>query len=309
MILHHTRVLQTTLGKDIRLSAKYRDLVNGSAFTVQPAVYDPLGARIAQDVGHKCVGLGGYAMGAHLAISEPLVSLDQVARIARDVATVCSIPFMVDAGAGWGEPLHVMHTVRVLEASGASALHIEDQIYPKRVSYHKALEHVIPLEDMLMKIRACVKARKSRDFVICARTDTMRTDGYDEGIRRARAFMEAGADMIMLFPNNTDETVATPKDLPGVPLMYVNSTGNKFGRGVFPADQLEEWGWRMVSDAISTVNVTARAVRELMVSLKETGSSGLRHDDVVTVRAEVERTIGLSELYKIEEETVEKRPH
>jgi methylisocitrate lyase len=268
-------------------------------------VYDPLGARIAEDVGFKCIGLGGYAMGAHLAISEPLCSLDEIARITRSVSLVCKIPVMTDAGAGYGEPLHVMHTVRVLEAAGAGALHIEDQVYPKRVHYHKAVEHVISIEDMVMKIRAAVNARRDPDFVICARTDSMRTHGYEEGIRRARLYMAAGADMIQLFPNDERETRAAPQDLPGVPLIYVNSTGNKFGRGVFPAQQLGDWGWKFVSDAISTVNVTAHAVRDFMMTLKTTGSSGLKHEEAVNWRSEVERTIGLNELYRIEEETVE----
>ena len=113
----------------------------------------------------------------------------------------------------------------------------------------------------------------------------------------------------MLSPNNDEETKRAPRDLPGVPLIYVNSTGNKFGRGVYPAQQLQEWGWKFVSDAISTVNVTAHAVREFMTRMKNTGESGLRHDEVVKWRTEVERTIGLNELYKIEAETVEKAPH
>lgn len=288
---------------------RYRALINEPGCHIQPALYDPLAARIAEDVGFKCVGLGGYAMGAHLAISEPLVSLDEIARITRSIALVCKLPIMADAGAGFGEPLHVMHTTRVLEQAGAASLHIEDQIYPKRVHYHKAVEHIVPIDEMVMKIRAAVQARQDPDFVVCARTDAMRTDGYDEGIKRARAFMEAGADSIMLFPNNEEETKATPRDLPGVPLMYVNSTGNKFGRGVFSAQQLEEWGWKFVSDAISTVNVTAHAVREFMTTLKNTGLSGLDEKEVVHWRTEVERTIGLNELYKIEAETVEKGVH
>mgnify|MGYP001214796074 FL=1 len=288
---------------------RYRALFEGNEIHIQPAIYDPLVARIAEDVGFKCVGLGGYAMGAHLAVSEPLVSLDEIARITRSVRLVCKLPIMADAGAGFGEPLHVMHTTRVLEAAGATSMHIEDQIYPKRVHYHKAVEHIIPLDEMLMKIRAAVSARTDPDFSICARTDAMRTDGYEEGIRRARAFMEAGADSIMLFPNNDEETKRAPRDLPGVPLIYVNSTGNKFGRGVYPAQQLQEWGWKFVSDAISTVNVTAHAVREFMTTLKNTGQSGLRHEEVVKWRSEVERTIGLNELYKIEAETVEKASH
>lgn len=283
---------------------KFRQMLAEPGILVQPAIYDPLGARIAQEAGIRCIGLGGYAMGAHLAITEPLVSLDEAARITRQIMAVANLPIMVDAGAGWGEPLHVMHTLRTLEQAGAASLHIEDQYYPKRVSYHRGVEEVIPAEEMVGKIKACVSARTDPDFVIVARTDAMRTDGYDEGIKRARAYIEAGADAILCFPNDEEETIRAPKDLPGVPLVYVNSTGNSFGRGVFPAPQLEAWGWKIVFDAISAINVTAGAMRTYLSTLAATGDSGLRHEEVATVRKAVERTIGLEELYKLEDETV-----
>lgn len=280
---------------------RFRKMLGEPGLELQPAVFDPLGARIAEDVGFNLIGLGGYAMGAHLAITEPLVSLDEAARITRQITHVCKLPMMVDAGAGWGEPLHVMHTVRVLEQAGAASLHLEDQHYPKRVSYHRGVEEIIPAEEMVQKIRAAIQARRDPDFVIVARTDAMRTDGYEEGIRRARLYLEAGADAILCFPNDEAETIAAPKDLPGVPLVYVNSTGNRFGRGVFPAEQLDKWGWKIVFDAISAINVTAAAMRDYLSTLKRTGSSGLDHDKVVEVRKEVERCIGLNELYEIED--------
>jgi 2-methylisocitrate lyase-like PEP mutase family enzyme len=284
---------------------RFRELLKRPGIIVQPVVYDAFLARIAEYVGFEAVGLGGYALGAHLASSEPLLSLDDVAAATRSITRVCSLPLMVDAGAGYGEPLHVMHTVRVLEQAGAASLHIEDQIFPKRVHYHKGVEHVVPVEEMVAKIRAAVAARTDPDLVIVARTDAMRTDGYEEGIRRARIYMEAGADMIMLFPNDEAETRRTPVDLPGVPLIYVNSSGNRLGRGVFSAQQLASWGWKLVSDAISATNVVARSVRALFQTLKETGATGLDQQEMIEVRKFVEDVIGLDRLYKIEEETVE----
>lgn len=282
----------------------FRKLLAEPGILVQPGIYDPLGARLAEVAGIKCIGIGGYVMGAHLSVTEPLVSLDDLARVARQISAVCKLPIMIDAGAGWGEPMHVMHTMRTIEAAGAASLHIEDQHFPKRASYHRGVEKVIATEEMVAKIKACVAARTDPDFVIIARTDAMRTDGYDEGIRRARAYIEAGADAIMLFPNNEAETIQTPKDLPGVPLVYVTSTGNRFGRGVFPASQLEAWGWKIMFDAISAINVTANAMRVYLETIARTGASGLNHDSAVEVRKHVEKIIGLEDLYKLEEETV-----
>lgn len=285
--------------------ARYRALLAEPGIIVQPSLPDPLSARIAEDAGFRALSLGGYAMGAHRATTEPLLSLEDVAQMMRNIRAVTQLPVMVDAGAGWGEPMHVMHAVRVLERAGAAALHIEDQSYPKRAHYHKGVEHVIPLADMLQKVRAAVLARSDPDFVICARTDAMRTDGYAEGIRRAEAFMAAGADLVMMFPNNDAEAQAAPRDLPGVPLVYVNSTGNDQGRGVYPAAVLEEWGWKVAYDSISVTNVVFAAVEEFMTRLQETGETGFDVERVRATRKAVERTIGLEELYELEARTVE----
>lgn len=284
---------------------RFRELLERPGLVPQPVVYDPLGARIAEEVGFEGLGLGGYAMGAHLASTEPLLSLEDVAAITRRITGASSLPLMVDAGAGWGEPLHAMHTVRVLEQAGAASIHIEDQIFPKRVHYHKGIEHIIGVDEMVAKLRAAVAGRRDPNFVIVARTDAMRTDDYDEGIRRAAAYVEAGAEVVMLFPNNADEARRAPRDLPGVPLVYVNSTGNRLGRGVFGVSDLEEWGWKFVNDAITTINVAGRAMREFLSDWKENGEPGVDAEEMVRVRKEIEDTIGLDEYYRIEEETVE----
>jgi methylisocitrate lyase len=284
---------------------RFRELLKRPGIIVQPAVFDAFTARIAQNLGFEALAMGGYAMGAHLATSEPLLSLEDVATCVRYVTQAVNVPVMVDVGAGWGEPLHVLHTVRVLEHSGAASVHLEDQIFPKRAHYHKGVEHVIPLDEMLHKIRAAVSGRSDPDFAIVARTDAMLTDGYEEGIRRARAFVEAGADLIMLFPNDEAETSRAPQDLPGVPLVYVNSEGNRLGRGIFSVAQLESWGWKVCYDAITVINVTARAVLDTLTTLRETGRTGLAAGEMIVARKFIEDTLGLDRYYEIEAATVE----
>jgi methylisocitrate lyase len=286
---------------------KFRELMERPGLISQPAVFDPLGAKIAQDVGFEALNLGGYAMGAHLASTEPMLSLNDVCDITRHITRQCSLPLMVDAGAGWGEPLHVMNTVRQLEQAGASSIHMEDQIYPKRVGYHKGVEHLIELDQMIDKIKAAVAARRDPNFVIVARTDAIRTHGYDEGVRRAAACVEAGAEIVMIFPDDKEQTQRLPQDLPDVPLLYVNSTGNRFKREVFTTEELEEWGWKFVNDAISLINVTAQAMRKLLVTWKETGEPGLDPEETIRVRNQIESTIGLDEYYRIEDATVENK--
>jgi methylisocitrate lyase len=245
-------------------------------------------------------------MGANLALSEPLLSLEDVAGCVRAITRVSRLPLLVDADAGWGEPLHSMHTLRTLEHAGAAGIHIEDQIFPKRAHYHAGIEHVIPADEMVAKLRAAASARTDRDFVLVARTDTMATDSYVEGIRRARAYHDAGADVVMCFPNNADEAERAPRDLEGIPLVYVNSDGNRLGRGVFPVETLEGWGWSLVLDAITTTNVTAQALRDVLGRLRESGRTDLDQAEMQRTRRFVEDTIGLEEHYALERDTVEK---
>ena len=283
---------------------QFRQILSEPGIEIQPSVFDPLSARIAEQSGFRLLCLGGYAMGAHTAITEPLMSLEEVAQITRGVSQVSGLPLMVDAGAGWGDPLHVMRTVRVLEQAGAASIHIEDQYFPKRARYHMGKEEVISMEEMVLKIKAAKAARRDPDFAIVARTDAIRTHGWQEGVRRANAYVEAGADLIMIFPDSDEQTKAARKDIPGVPLVYVNSTGNKFGRGVYSARQLEDWGYKILYDAISTVNVMARALFAYYGKLKATGEHHLDTAEMQHIRSEVERAIGLEEMFKYEQETL-----
>lgn len=284
---------------------RFRELLAQPGIIVSPVVYDPLTARIAERIGIEVVALGGYAMGAHRATSEPLMSLEDVAAITRSVAMATSLALRVDAGAGFGDPLHVMHTVKVLEHAGAGSIQIEDQVFPKRAHYHKGVEHVIPVATMVAKIQAALKARTDPDLIITARTDAMRTDGYDEGIRRAQAYADAGAEMILLFPNNEAEARRVPMDIRGVPLIYVNSPGNRDGRGLFTAEQLESWGWKVASDSTTTIIASVRAVRDALTEVKATGRTHLSQEELIPIRKYIEDTIGLDEYYAIEEATVE----
>jgi len=283
---------------------RFRELISQPGCLIQPAVFNPLSAKIAQACGFEAICLGGYAMGAGTAITEPLMSLEEVAQMVRSVRQVTDLPLMVDAGAGWGDPLHVMRTVRVLEQAGASSIHIEDQYFPKRARYHMGVEEVISQDEMVLKIRAACQARKDPDFVIVARTDAMRTHGYEEGVRRCNAYVEAGADMIMIFPDSDEDTIRARKDIPDVPLVYVNSTGNKFNRGVYTREQLDRRGYKVLYDAISSINVVAKTLFSYYTHLHRTGEHGLDNAEMVQIRAQVEKAIGLEDMYRLEQETI-----
>ena len=287
-----------------RMTTVFREMLLAPGIIHAPIAYDPLTAKIAESVGFRCLDLGGYALGAISCVSEPLLSLEEVLMATRRITAAVDIPLMVDGGAGYGDPVHVIRTVRELERAGAAAVHIEDQVYPKRIHYHKGVEHVISASEMCQKIRHAVHARRDSDFVIAARTDAMRTDGFAEGIRRANLYAEAGADMVMIFPNTPEEARRAPSEV-RAPLIYVNSEGNRLGRPIFAVAELEAMGYKMVNDAISAITVMFTSVKELFVRLKQTGRTGLDQAVFKGIRKEIEDTIGLEEYYRIEEETVE----
>jgi 2-methylisocitrate lyase-like PEP mutase family enzyme len=284
----------------------FSEMLRSPGIIHAPVAYDALTARIAEKVGFRCLDLGGYALGASSCVPEPLLSLDEVTAATRRITAAVQIPIMVDGGAGYGDATHVIRTVQEIERAGAAAIHIEDQVYPKRIHYHKGIEHVISAGEMCEKIRYATRARRNPEFVIAARTDAMRTDGFAEGIRRANLYVEAGADMVMIFPNTVEEALQAPKEV-GAPLIYVNSEGNRLGRPILPIQQLEDAGYKMVNDAISAITVAFQSVKELFTRLKDTGKTGLDQEAFRKVRKEIEDAMGLDEYYRIEEETVESR--
>jgi len=288
------------------MTTAFSELLKAPGIIHAPVAYDPLTARIAERAGFQALDLGGYALGASSCIPEPLLTLDEVTTATRRIASAVNIPIMVDGGAGYGDPTFVMRAVREIERAGAAAIHIEDQVYPKRIHYHKGIEHVIPAEDMCHKIRYAAAARRDPNFVIAARTDAMRTDGFAEGVRRSNLYVEAGADMVMIFPNSREEARLAPREI-NAPLIYVNSEGNRLGRPILSLQELEDMGYKMVNDAISAINVMFRSVQDLFVRLKKTGSTGLDQEEFRKIRKDIEDTMGLEDHYRIEEETVEGR--
>jgi methylisocitrate lyase len=288
------------------MTTVFREMLHAPGIIHAPIAYDPLTARIAERVGFRCLDLGGYALGASSCISEPLLSLEEVLMATRRITAAVSIPLMVDGGAGYGDPVHVIRTVRELERAGAAAVHIEDQVFPKRALYHRGVEHLISADEMCQKIRTAIRARQDPEFVIAARTDAMRTDGFFEGVRRANLYVEAGADMVMIFPNTPEEARKAPGEI-RAPLIFVNSEGNRLGRPIFPAGELQTMGYKMVNDAISAIAVVFQSVKDMFQRLHDTGRTGMDQAVFVGVRKEIEDTIGLEEYYQIEEQTVEKK--
>jgi 2-methylisocitrate lyase-like PEP mutase family enzyme len=284
---------------------RFRELMARPKFIPALGIWDPYTARVAEALGMECVHIGGYQLGTHYVTSEPLLTLTELAWTTKYVTSAVKIPVVVDAGAGYGEPLHVMRCVKELEKAGAAAIHIEDQIYPKRVHYHKGVEHVIPRDEMVAKIKAALAARSDPNFFIMARTDSMRTDGFAEGVERANLFMEAGAEMVMIFPNTREEALQARKEIKG-PLAYTNSEGNKLRRPLFSVQEFEDIGYKLSTYPTALLCPVTQTLKRVITNLRTTGVSGNDPEEMIVWRKEVEDLIGLEEYYRIEANTVER---
>jgi methylisocitrate lyase len=283
-----------------------RELIGRPGIITRPAVSSPFMARIAQDAGFECVGIGGFALGAYTCVTEPQFTMSEVVDEARRIQAAINIPAMVDVGAGFGEAIQIWRMAREMEAARVAGVQMEDQVFPKRAHYHRDYhEHTIDMEHMVEKIAAFVEGRP-KDLVLIARTDSMKTSGYDEGIRRANAYAEAGADLIMFFPNTIEEAKRAPKDI-NAPTVYVVSHGNRVGRPVPTVQELEEWGYKVASFAILSTLVSYRALRDSFAKLHATGDAGEDLEEMRKLRQSVEDLIGLPDLYEIEERTTEKK--
>ncbi len=270
---------------------------------VAPGAYDPISARLVQSLGFETIYTGGYMSGAHLAVTEPLMTMTEQIAVAEKVARSVPLPVICDADAGYGEPVHAMHTVRSFEAAGIAAIHIEDQFFPKRASYHAGLEHVIPMDEFLEKIRYALQARTDPDFIIIGRTDafTAVEGDMDEAIRRGNALRDLGVDVVMPRGVRSREDLDTfRKGVPNIPLVVIAGSDD------ITVQEYTDLGYQMMIYATSPIIAAVDGYRRVYSSLRDTGHIGIDAQQVSTMRDEVEALISLPEYQQVEAETTER---
>jgi methylisocitrate lyase len=249
-----------------------------------PGVFCPLVARLAERLGFQAVYLSGAALSATLGLPDVgLVGVAEFAEEARSITAATSLPLLCDADTGFGEALNVERTVRLYEAAGAAGLHLEDQRLPKRCG-HLSGKSLVPAEEMAAKVRAACAARRDADFVIVARTDARSVEGFDEAVRRARLYLEAGADAI--FPEaleSADELARFAREVPAT--LLANMT--EFGRGpLLDAATLAEMGYRLVIYPVTALRSALHAARAVLTDIRTKGHQRDRLGDMLT-RAEL----------------------
>ena len=279
-----------------------RELIAAPGPLVAPFAFDALSAKLIEAAGFSAAGISGSAVAAS-AFALPdvgLLSREDVVAQARRISTAVDIPVFADADTGYGGPLQAAHTARALEGAGLAGLFMEDQEDPKRCG-HLSGTTVIPVDEMLGKLRAVMGARRDSEFVIIGRTDAIESEGVEGAARRARAYLGAGADMAFIAgPRSTEELEAIPKLVGAGPLMVVLTEGGR--TPLLSVDELGQLGYKLIGYSGLAIGAAAKAVRDALDALtKEGGNAGLL--DRVTPLNERNELLGLQAWQDLEAET------
>jgi len=244
----------------------------GAAPLVLPGAANALTARIIADLGFPALYLSGAGItNSELGLPDlGFITLDQLSAHVARVRDVVDTAIVVDCDTGFGNALNVAHTVRVLERSGASALQIEDQVFPKRCGHFDGKE-VAPVGEMVSKVKAAVDVRASDDLLIIARTDALAVSGFNEAVERAHAYQEAGADIIFIEALESHSEIAeAPRQVSG-PLLINMVEGGR--TPMMELDELSTLGYGIVLYANSAMRAAITSMQLVLKSLLETGST------------------------------------
>jgi methylisocitrate lyase len=280
---------------------RFRRLLDRPGILQLPGAHNGMAAIQARDAGFDALYLSGAAMTASMGLPDlGIITVDEAAFFIRQVARASGLPVLVDGDTGYGEALNVMHMVRTFEDAGAAAVHIEDQLLPKKCGHLNDKRLASP-QDMAAKVAAAAKAR--RHLYLIARTDAAASEGIDGAVARAKLYQEAGADAI--FPEalaSAEMLRAFAARLPGVPLL-ANMT--EFGRTpYFTAAELAAMGYRMVIWPVSSLRVANKAQERLYAAIRRDGGTEAMHAEMQT-RAELYRALDLGAYEKLDNSIVE----
>jgi len=271
--------------------SRFRTLLDRPQILRMPGTHNGIAALQAKRAGFEALYLSGAAMSSSMGLPDlGVITIDEVCFFIRQVARASGLPVLVDGDTGYGEALNVMHMVRSFEEAGAGAVHIEDQILPKKCG-HLNNKKLADAHDMAAKVAAAAKAR--RNLAIIARTDAAASEGIDGAVARARLYLQAGADAI--FPEaltNAEMFRTFAKAMPGVKLL-ANMT--EFGRTpFFTASEFEAMGYRMVIWPVSALRAANKAQERVFAALQKDGGTQKVVDQMQT-RQELYDTIGYHE--------------
>ena len=281
-------MLQSTQGP-----AQLRALLNKGGLITAPGVYDGLSARIAEAAEFEALYISGGAIARSMGYPDVgLVTQTEMIKRLEEIRAVTSLPLIVDADTGYGNAINVVRTIRAYERAGAAALHIEDQVEPKRCGHYEGKE-IVSAHEMEQKIRAAVEAREQGELVIIARTDARAVIGLEAAIERGNAYAETGADMIFVeAPQSVEEIERIAQEVKA-PLLINMFWGGK--TPLVPADQLAALGYRLMIIPSDLQRAAIRAMQRAAAVIRQDGNTAAMAEEMVSF-VEREEVIGKSDI-------------
>jgi len=279
---------------------RFRALMDQPGILRLPGAHNGQAALQARAAGFDGLYLSGAAMTASMGLPDVgIITVDEVSFFIRQIARASGLPLLVDGDTGYGEALNAMHMVRCFEEAGAGAVHLEDQILPKKCG-HLNDKRLLPAADMAAKVAAATRA--ARDLVVIARTDAAASEGVEGTVARAKLYIEAGADAIFTEALTSIEMFREIRAaLPGVRLL-ANMT--EFGRTpTLTAQEFENLGYDMVIWPVSSLRVANRAQQRLYEALQRDGATTALLPEMQT-RSELYQTIGLGEFEALDKSII-----
>ena len=282
----------------MNLRQTLKKLLNRKQLLVAPGCFDGLSARLVQEAGFEAAYLSGGAMARSMGIPDiGLVTMSESIERAAQIVSAIQIPVIADADTGYGNAVNLVRSVREFERIGVAAIHIEDQITPKRCGHLDGKE-VISRAEMEMKLKAALDTRTDPDFCIIARTDARGVHGLEDAIGRAQAFAKLGVDAIFVeAPQSESELAEIPKRLPDVPLLVNVFKGGK--TPMLPMERLQQMGYRIAIYPSETQRAAIHAMRSALTTLKRDGTTE-SIDASLTTFKERDKVVGLDDWQKIE---------
>ena len=283
-------------------TARLRALIAREIPATIPLALDPISAKIAERAGFEALYLGGGTLGYVKTGTEANLSLTQMVQAGIEIRAASTLPLILDGQCGWGDAMHVRYTMNTAEAAGFAAIEIEDQLMPKRAHHHIGIEHLIPVEHMVEKIKVAVSARRDPNFIVIGRTNACRTPDIDDAVRRAEAYKNAGADMLLILPKTPEEARTIGERVEG-PLLYMALRGIA-SIGMTNAE-LGRLGYRLVVESLTPFYAAQRALRLCYESLARGEQDPALVGDIEEENRHIHAVIGLPDMLAIERRTVE----
>jgi len=281
-------------------AARFRELLAQPGPIIAPGVYDCISAKVAERAGFKAAFISGAAVTASV-LGYPDMGLQTMPEIlgqARNMARAVDIPLLIDVDTGYGNALSVMRTVREFEAAGLAGIFFEDQTFPKRCGHFEG-KTLISTEEMVVKVKAAAEARRSKDFVLIARTDARALHGIDHAIERCQAYVAAGADMIFVESMLSAEEMRKVTRAIKAPLQAnLNETSKT---PMLPSAELHAMGFKLISYSGTLQRTAIRGMLNVLEVLKKEGTTMSAYPAQICSLVERSELLGLQEFYELEE--------